>query len=181
MAEQQLATFGGGCFWCTEAIFTRLNGVFKVTNGYAGGTMPEPSYDQVSSGRTGHAEAVQIEFDPSVISYEQLVEVFFLTHDPTTMNRQGADVGEQYRSVIFTHGEDQRKTADTVKARLEAEKVYDDPIVTQIVPADDFYPAETYHQDYYARNPDQPYCQVVINPKVRKLRETFKHLLKPAA
>ncbi|MBI5466624.1 MAG: peptide-methionine (S)-S-oxide reductase MsrA [Candidatus Kerfeldbacteria bacterium] len=174
----QLATFGSGCFWCTEAIFRDLNGVLAVTSGYAGGTVPNPTYEQICGGQTGHAEVVQVEFDPAAISYSQLVEIFFLTHDPTTMNRQGNDVGEQYRSVIFYHSDAQRSEAEAVRQRLVAERVYDQPIVTALAPFTHFYPAEVYHQQYYANNPDQAYCQMVINPKVTKFRKKFAHLLK---
>lgn len=176
----QLATFGSGCFWCTEAIFKDLKGVIKVTSGYAGGTMPNPTYEQVCSGSTGHAEVVQIEFDPTVIGYDQLVEIFFLTHDPTTMNRQGNDVGEQYRSVIFAHDEMQKTVAEQVKNKIDGEKVYDRPIVTQITSFKNFFPAENYHQNYYANNPDAGYCQMVINPKVAKFRKKFAALLNSA-
>lgn len=175
--QLQQATFGSGCFWCSEAIFKSLKGVRKVTSGYAGGHVADPTYEQVSSGRTGHAEVIQLEFDPSVIRFEQLAEVFFLTHDPTQLNRQGNDRGEQYRSVILTHDEDQRQTAEQIKAKLEAENVFDGPIVTAIQPFDGFYPAENYHQNYYANNPTQPYCQAIISPKVAKFREKFRSLL----
>ncbi|MBI2984202.1 MAG: peptide-methionine (S)-S-oxide reductase MsrA [Candidatus Kerfeldbacteria bacterium] len=178
MGNVQIATFGGGCFWCTEAMFKELRGVRSVMPGYAGGTMDDPGYEQVSSGRTGHAEAIRIEFDPSAISYQQLVEVFFLTHDPTQLNRQGHDVGEQYRSVIFFHDDEQRRIAEAVKGRLEREKVFDKSIVTAIVPAEKFFPAEDYHRDYYAKNPDQPYCQVVITPKLASFRKKFVALRK---
>lgn len=176
---RQRATFGGGCFWCTEAIFRPLKGVSTVTSGYAGGRADGPSYEHVSTGRTGHAEAVRIEFDPSLVTYEQLVEVFFLTHDPTAVNRQGNDVGPQYRSVIFVHDEEQRRTAERLKARLEAEGVFDRPIVTAIEPLRNFFPAEAEHQNYYAKNAAQPYCQAVISPKVAALRAKFAHLLTP--
>jgi peptide-methionine (S)-S-oxide reductase len=174
----QQATFGGGCFWCMEAVFKELKGVAKVTSGYAGGSVANPTYQQVCGGGTGHAEVVQIEFDPRIISYEQLVEIFFLSHDPTTLNRQGNDVGTQYRSVIFYHSNDQKRTAEAVKERLEKERIYQRPIITQIIPFTDFYVAEGYHQNYYAKNPGQAYCRVVIDPKVTKLRQRFKHLLK---
>lgn len=174
----QEATFGGGCFWCTETIFKRLKGVESVLPGYAGGDIERTSYQAVSSGTTGHAEAIQVEFDPSVIPYEKLVEIFFGTHDPTTMNQQGGDVGEQYRSVIFYHSDEQRENAESVKARLEQEKVFDRPIVTQIVALTNFFPAEQRHRDYYAKNPDAAYCQTVISPKVVKLRKTFSQYLK---
>lgn len=174
----KLATFGGGCFWCTESIFKALKGVIKVTSGYAGGLVERPSYAQVCAGATGHAEVVQIEFDPASITYEQLVEVFFLTHDPTQLNRQGNDIGEQYRSVIFSHDDEQRSTAERVKGRLESESVYDRPMVTAIVPFENFFPAEAEHQDYYAKNPMKPYCQAVISPKLAEFRAKFRHLLR---
>lgn len=174
----ELATFGSGCFWCTEAVFQNVRGVWSVVSGYAGGSMDHPTYEQVSSGNSGHAEVVQIEFDPIVVSFEQLLEIFFLTHNPTTLNRQGNDIGTQYRSVIFTHSEQQKNAAERVKSRLESEHVFDDPIVTEIVPFGKFFKAEDYHQDYFANNPDQPYCQAVINPKLAKLRQKFAPLLK---
>lgn len=173
-----IATFASGCFWCTEAVFLNVRGVDKVTSGYTGGSIENPSYEQVCSGRTGHAEAVQIEFDPGVISYEKLTEIFFLTHNPTTLNRQGHDVGTQYRSAIFYHDEEQKKIAELVKEQLTKEEIYPDPIVTTIEPFTIFYPAEAYHQNYFARNPDQPYCQAVINPKISHLRQQFQSLLK---
>lgn len=176
--QTRLATFGAGCFWCSEAIFKELKGVEKVMSGYAGGTVPHPSYEQVCSHATGHAEVVQIEFNPTVISFEQLVEVFFLTHDPTQMNRQGNDVGEQYRSVIFYHDDEQKASAEKVKARVKQERVYSSHMVTQIVPFTNFYTAEDYHQNYYAKNPDAGYCQVIIDPKVAKFRKKFAALLR---
>lgn len=169
----EIATFGGGCFWCTEAVFKRLKGVEKVTSGYSGGKRENPSYDQVCTGVTGHAEAVQITFDPSIISYEKLLKVFFATHDPTTMNQQGADVGTQYRSVIFYHNEDQKEAVERTVKTLQDSHEFPDPIVTQVVPFVAFYTAEEYHQNYYDANPLQPYCQIVINPKIRKLLETY--------
>ncbi len=177
-ASTQLATFGSGCFWCSEAVFLDLKGVSKVTSGYAGGTKPNPTYEEVCDGSTGHAEVIQVEYDPNVISYEQLLEVFFLTHNPTTLNKQGNDVGTQYRSVIFVHDETQKKIAEVVKAKINAEKIYDDPIVTTIEPLTKFYPAEAYHQNYYANNPEQGYCQVIIDPKVAKFRRKFAALRK---
>lgn len=181
MSEYEHATFGGGCFWCTEAVFKRIRGVEKVTSGYAGGSMPEPSYEQVSSGSTGHAEAIDVEFDPNIISYDELLDVFFGTHDPTQVNRQGGDVGEQYRSVIFAHSPEQQETAEAKKAVLDVEGVFDKPIATAIEPFDAFYSAEEYHQDFYAKNPKQPYCQAVIDPKIAKLRKRFAHLLQKGA
>lgn len=174
----QLATFGSGCFWCGQPLFADLKGVTKVTVGYAGGSQPNPTYKDVCTGTTGHAEVIQIEFDPAVISYEQLVEVFFLTHDPTTLNRQGNDIGTQYRSVIFSHDGHQRQAAMAVKEKIDHQKVYDRPIVTAIEPYSAFYPAESYHQNYYTKNPDQGYCQMVIDPKVAKFRKKFAALRK---
>lgn len=173
------ATFGSGCFWCTEALFARVRGVVTVTSGYAGGKVAHPTYAQVCTGRTGHAEVVQIDFDPTIVSYLQLVEIFFLTHNPTTKNRQGNDVGPQYRSVIFTHSASQASTATAVRARLGAEHVFGQAIVTDIEAAPAFYPAEEYHQRYYAKNPAKAYCQLVIDPKVAKLRQRFATLLTP--
>lgn len=178
MKKLELATFGGGCFWCVEAIFKELKGVEKVVSGYAGGDIPNPNYHEVCEGSTGHAEVVQVRFDPNIISYETLLEVFFLTHSPTTPDRQGNDIGSQYRSVIFYHDEVQKKSAEKVKKKIENEKIYDNPIVTEILPYKNFYEAELYHQNYFAKNPEQPYCQFVINPKVSKMRQKFSHLLK---
>lgn len=172
------ATFGSGCFWCTEAVFKELQGVTSVMSGYAGGSKPNPTYEEVCSGTSGHAEVVQIEFDPSIISYEQIMEVFFLTHDPTQMNRQGNDVGTQYRSVVFVHDAGQEKIARQVQAQLSADQVFDKPIVTEIVPYSGFFPAEEYHRDYYAHNQNQPYCQAVISPKLAKFRQKFAALRK---
>ncbi|MEW5987234.1 MAG: peptide-methionine (S)-S-oxide reductase MsrA [Chloroflexota bacterium] len=178
MSEKSLetASLGAGCFWCVEAIFQDLKGVERVVSGYAGGTVESPTYEQVCTGRTGHAEAVQITFDPQVITYEELLEVFWRVHDPTTLNRQGADVGTQYRSVIFYHDEGQKTTAERSKA--EAADLWSRPIVTEIAPFDAFYPAEAYHQEYYDHNPNQSYCRVVIDPKVRKFRQAFRAKLK---
>lgn len=179
MSEQrEIATLGGGCFWCLDGIFRDLKGVDKVESGYAGGDTKNPSYREVCSGTTGHAEVVQVTFDPSVISYRDLLGVFFTIHDPTTLNQQGADVGTQYRSVVLAHSDDQRRAAEQVIADLTAKQVWDDPIVTQIVPFTTFYPAEQYHQNYFAINPDQPYCQVVIAPKVAKFRKAYLDRLK---
>jgi len=166
----------GGCFWCLEAVFQQLKGVSKVTSGYAGGKRPDPTYEQVCTGATGHAEVVQVEFDPAVISYRDLLDVFFTIHDPTTLNQQGADVGTQYRSAIFFHSPEQQRDANDAIA--EAQKTWDDPIVTEIVPLTQFYPAEEYHKDYYVRNPNQGYCRVVIAPKVTKARQHFFEKLK---
>ncbi|CRI64232.1 Putative Peptide methionine sulfoxide reductase (MsrA) (Protein-methionine-S-oxide reductase) (Peptide Met(O) reductase) [Thiocapsa sp. KS1] len=173
----QTATLGGGCFWCLEAAFQGLDGVGSVVSGYAGGAGERPTYQQVCTGTTGHAEVVEIGFDDTRIDFETLLEVFFTIHDPTTLNRQGADVGSQYRSVIFYHSDAQREIAERVIARLNAEGVWPDPIVTQVQPAPTFYPAEAYHQDYYRRNPGQGYCQVVISPKLAKLRAHHALLL----
>lgn len=176
--RSDVATLGGGCFWCLEAVFDRVEGVEDVVSGYAGGYVVDPTYRQVCSGETGHAEVVQIRFDPARISYRELLEVFFAMHDPTTLNRQGADVGTQYRSVIFYHSDAQREVAQTLMEELEGEGVWPDPIVTQLEPAGVFYPAEDYHQEYFDRNMGQPYCQVVVAPKVAKLRKTFQEKLK---
>ncbi|AHG88315.1 Peptide methionine sulfoxide reductase msrA [Gemmatirosa kalamazoonensis] len=173
---REVATFGGGCFWCTEAVFKELRGVEKVESGYAGGTVPDPSYEAVCSGRTGHAEVVQVTYDPSVVSYRDLLEVFFATHDPTTLNRQGADVGTQYRSTVLYRDEAQRRVAEEVIAELQRDGAFRDPVVTTLEPLDRFYAAERYHQDYYARNGRQPYCQVVIAPKLAKFRQKFATL-----
>lgn len=171
------ATFGNGCFWCTEAIFQQLKGVESVASGYSGGNVNNPSYREVCDGTTGHAEALQVQFDPAVISYEKLLQVFFTTHDPTTLNRQGADVGTQYRSVIFYHDEAQRTTAEQVKKDF-APTIWDDPIVTEITAFSKFFKAEDYHQNYFNDNPGQGYCRIVINPKVQKFRKKFADLLK---
>lgn len=176
--EQEVATLAGGCFWCVEAVFDDLGGVEDVVSGYSGGPVPNPTYKMVCSGSTGHAEVVQVTFDPSVISYRDLLKVFFAIHDPTTLNRQGADVGTQYRSAIFYHSEEQRKTAEDVIRELTAEKLWDDPIVTEVAPLKKFYPAEMYHQEYFRRNPDQAYCQMVIAPKVAKFRKQYIEKLK---
>lgn len=174
----ELATFANGCFWCTEAIFKRLKGVISVMPGYSGGKTENPSYEQVSMGTTGHAEAIQLEFDPEIIPYEKLLEIFWHTHNPTTPNRQGNDVGTQYRSVVFYADATQKELAEKVKAEIEKEGVYSDPIVTEIVPLEKFYPAESYHKDYYDRNQSAPYCNFVIDPKVRKLLAEYKSEVK---
>lgn len=176
--SKNLATLGGGCFWCTEAAFLELKGVEKIESGYAGGKVPNPSYVHVCSGETGHAEVVQVTFDPNVISFRELLQVFFTIHDPTTFNRQGADVGTQYRSVIFYHDLDQKQIAEKVIKDVEATKVWDGPIVTQVVPFENFYIAEDYHQNYFKQNPNQPYCRIVIAPKVAKLRKYYRERLK---
>lgn len=173
MSDTHRATFGGGCFWCIEAALGELAGVERVTSGYAGGHVADPSYEEVCSGTTGHAEVVQVEFDPDVVSYGDLLEVFFTVHDPTTLNRQGPDRGTQYRSAIFTHDEAQRELAAAFVEELEAAGAYDDPVVTEVEPLDTFYPAEEYHQDYFKNNPKQPYCVVNVAPKVQKVREKF--------
>ena len=174
----EIATLAGGCFWCLEAAFQQLKGVSNVASGYAGGTVANPSYEAVCTGTTGHAEVTQVEFDPAVISYRDLLDVFFTIHDPTTLNQQGGDVGTQYRSAIFYQSPEQERTARATIAALEAEKVWDDPIVTEVVPLTVFYPAESYHRDYYNRNQNQPYCRTVIAPKVAKLRKHFLEKLK---
>ncbi|MGD0764983.1 MAG: peptide-methionine (S)-S-oxide reductase MsrA [Dehalococcoidia bacterium] len=169
----EMATLAGGCFWCTEALFKRIKGVHEVISGYTGGDFEDPSYAQVSSGRTGHAEAVQVAFDPRIVSYDSLLEVFWATHDPTTLDRQGADVGHQYRSAIFYHSEEQRRTAEASKSKWQASGKLGGKIVTTIEPFKRFYPAEGYHQDYYAANPHNSYCSIVIEPKIRKLLRSF--------
>ena len=175
----ELATFGSGCFWCTEAVFQQLKGVEKVVSGYSGGSVSNPTYQQVCSGRTGHAEVIQVAFDPSVVSYPELLEVFWRSHDPTTLDRQGNDVGPQYRSVIFTHSDRQRESAERYRQKLDDAHVFSKPIVTEIVPFSTFYPAEKYHQNYYAEHARQGYCQTVIGPKLDKLRAVFQDKLKP--
>ncbi len=177
-AGKEVATLGGGCFWCTEAVFTELKGVEKVESGYSGGRVANPSYQQVCTGTTGHAEVVQVTFDPRVLSYADLLRVFFTVHDPTTPNRQGADVGEQYRSVIFYSDARQKEAAERVIQEIEQEKIWDAPIVTQLVPAQPFYKAEDYHQEYFSNNPNQPYCRIVIAPKVQKFRKHWQDKLK---
>jgi peptide-methionine (S)-S-oxide reductase len=176
--NKEIATLAGGCFWCIEAVFDQLNGVEKVESGYSGGQTPNPSYQQVCNGHTGHAEVVQITFDPNVVSFKELLEVFFTIHDPTTLNRQGADVGTQYRSAIFYHSPEQLAAAKQTISELEAVNVWDDPIVTEVTQFTEFYPAEEYHRDYYLRNPDQAYCRAVIAPKVAKFRKLFLDRLK---
>ena len=176
--KMELATFGGGCFWCVEAVLQRVDGVEKVVSGYSGGRTKMPTYEQVCSGRTGHIEVVQVTFDPAKVSYLKLLEIFMKTHDPTTLDRQGHDQGEQYRSVIFTHNEEQAKQAKELKEKLDAAKVFEDPIVTFIQPAVEFWPAEDDHQNYYNRNPNNRYCQVVVRSKVEKLEKFFKEVMK---
>ena len=172
------ATFAGGCFWCTEAVYKEIKGVKEVTSGYIGGKNPNPTYKQVCTGLTGHAEAVEIEYDPDLVPYEKLLEVFFATHDPTTLNRQGADAGTQYRSGVFYHDDEQKQIAEKVIDRLDAARVFPQRIVTEVTEASKFYPAEDYHQDYFENNPFQPYCQAAVSPKVAKVRKVFKDLLK---
>ena len=180
--QTETATLAGGCFWCLEAIFERLAGVDRVVSGYTGGRVPEPTYEDVCSGTTGHAEAVQITFDPSVISYRELLEIFFAFHDPTTINRQGPDTGTQYRSAIFVGNEEQARTAREVIADLEARRLFGAPIVTEVVPLTTFHPAEAYHQQYFQRHPERMYCQAMIAPKVAKLRKAYSSRFRePAA
>ena len=174
----ELATLAGGCFWCLEAVYKELRGVSRVVSGYAGGHVESPTYREVCDGTTGHAEVVQITFDPSAVSYKELLEVFFTIHDPTTLNRQGADVGTQYRSAVFYHTPEQRETAEQVIAEMSAARVWDSPIVTEVAPLDKFYPAEDYHQNYFEKNPTQPYCSAVVAPKVSKFRKLFLDRLK---
>lgn len=177
--QLQTATLGGGCFWCVEGSLNQLNGVSSVISGYTGGATENPTYKDICTGQTGHAEVAQITFDPDVIDYRTLLIAFFAIHDPTTLNRQGNDVGTQYRSAIFTHDAEQADIARKLIADLEANQVWDAPIVTEVVPLKKFWPAENYHQDYFANNPFQPYCMAVVGPKVRKIREQFKELIKP--
>ena len=169
----ELATLAGGCFWCLEAVYKELRGVSRVVSGYAGGHVESPTYREVCDGTTGHAEVVQVTFDPSAVSYKELLEVFFTIHDPTTLNRQGADVGTQYRSAVFYHTPEQREAAEQVIAEMTAARVWDAPIVTEVAPLDKFYPAEDYHQNYFEKNPTQPYCSAVVAPKVSKFRKLF--------
>jgi peptide-methionine (S)-S-oxide reductase len=173
MTRRELATLGGGCFWCLEAVYVELNGVEKVVSGYAGGKVKNPNYDQVCGGRTGHAEVVQVTFDPDVISFKELLEVFFTIHNPTTLNRQGNDVGTEYRSIILYHDEEQKKAAEQTIEELGAVRIWDQRVVTEVVPLAEFYPAENYHQRYFERNPEQPYCQIIVAPKVAKVRQKF--------
>jgi peptide-methionine (S)-S-oxide reductase len=176
--QTEQATLGGGCFWCLEAVFEQLKGVSKVVSGYAGGAVDNPTYRQVCNGNTGHAEVVQVTFDPALLSYQDLLKVFFASHDPTTLNRQGADVGTQYRSVIFYHGPAQKAVAEETIAVLNQAKIWDRPIVTQLEPLTRFYPAEDYHQGYFRAHPEEGYCQFVISPKVAKFRKQFADRLK---
>jgi peptide-methionine (S)-S-oxide reductase len=176
--SKELATLAGGCFWCLEAVYKELRGVERVVSGYAGGHVERPNYRDVCDGTTGHAEVVQITFDPSLVSYKELLEVFFTIHDPTTLNRQGADAGTQYRSAVFYHSPEQRETAEQTIAEMEAARVWESTIVTEVAPLDRFYPAEDYHQDYFEKNPSQPYCRAVVAPKVSKFRKLFLDRLK---
>jgi peptide-methionine (S)-S-oxide reductase len=178
--KTEITTLGGGCFWCLEAVYDELEGVLDVVSGYAGGHVPDPDYKSVCRGTTGHAEVVQVTFDPEVISFKEILEVFFSIHDPTTLNRQGADVGTQYRSAIFYHSQEQKATAEQVISEFEIEKIWPNPIVTEVTELDAFYPAEDYHQEYYKRNPYQGYCRAVIAPKVAKFRKKYAARLKSA-
>jgi peptide-methionine (S)-S-oxide reductase len=178
---QEIATLGGGCFWCLEAVYREAEGVTSVVSGYMGGFAPNPSYKEVCSGRSGHVEVVQVAFDPAIVSYRDILGIFFAMHDPTTLNRQGNDAGTQYRSVIFYHSPEQKATAEEVVREVTAEKVFDNPIVTAIEPAPEFYPAEDYHQQYFENNPYQPYCAFVVAPKVQKFRKQFAQRLKAGA
>jgi peptide-methionine (S)-S-oxide reductase len=174
----QTATLAGGCFWCLEAVYDEIKGVQSVESGYAGGQVDHPTYREVCNGTTGHAEVVQVHFDPNVVSYRDLLNVFFAIHDPTTLNRQGADIGTQYRSAIFYHDDEQKRTAEELIKELNAQQIWDRPIVTEVTNLDKFYVAEDYHQEYFARNPYQPYCQAVVAPKVSKFRKHFLEMLK---
>ncbi len=175
------ATFGAGCFWCTEAIYEQINGIVDVEAGFSGGDVKNPSYREVVSGKTGHAEVARIKYDPDVISYGELLEVFWHTHNPTTLNRQGADIGTQYRSAIFYHNEEQKQIAEKSLEKTDNSDLWDDPIVTEISPLENYYTAENYHQNYYENNPNAGYCQVVIAPKIKKFKQDFSHLLKEAS
>jgi peptide-methionine (S)-S-oxide reductase len=175
---KEIATFGAGCFWCVEAVFLSLKGVLGVESGYSGGNVSNPTYQEVCTGNTGHAEVVQISYDASIITFRELLEVFWTVHDPTTLNRQGGDIGTQYRSSIFYHSDQQKKEATFYMQKLNEEKVWADPIVTEISPFVNFYKAENYHQNYFSNNPNQPYCQMVVAPKVQKFKKAFAHKLK---
>ncbi|MCP4427677.1 MAG: peptide-methionine (S)-S-oxide reductase MsrA [Chloroflexi bacterium] len=181
IGKYEVATLGAGCFWCVEAVFQELKGVESVVSGYSGGAVPKPTYEQICTGATGHAEVIQITFDPTIVSFADLLAVFWRTHDPTTLNRQGADVGTQYRSMIFYHSEEQKEIAERSKAKTDASSLWPNPIVTEIAPFQVFYAAEAYHQDYYRQNAYQPYCRMVIDPKMRKFRAAFKEKLKDAS
>ena len=176
-----IATLAGGCFWCLESAYNRLEGVHEALSGYMGGELERPTYQQVCGGDTGHAEVVRVRFDPARVAYREVLEIFFTLHDPTTLNRQGNDLGTQYRSAIFWHDETQKAEAESLVARLTAERIFDQPIVTELAPATTFWPAEDYHQRYFDRNPHQPYCQYVVAPKLAKFRDKFAQRLKPGA
>jgi peptide-methionine (S)-S-oxide reductase len=180
MPQQEIATLGGGCFWCLEAVYQEMKGVESVVSGYMGGRMPYPTYEQVCRGNTGHIEVVQVTFDPGAVSYGDVLDVFFATHDPTTKDRQGNDLGEQYRSVIFYHSEVQKGAAESKIRELDSQQIWSRPIVTKVQPAENFYRAEDYHQNYYRTNPHQSYCAYIVEPKVRKFREKLKPLIAPA-
>lgn len=177
LRETEAATLGGGCFWCTEAVFSQIKGIIRVDPGYSGGNTSKPTYEQVSTGTTGHVEVLQITYDPRIISYREILEVFFATHDPTTLNRQGNDIGTQYRSVIFYHNQKQKHIAEKVIEELNRGETYDAPIVTAVDPLKAFFKAEEYHKDYFRRHPEQPYCRLVISPKIAKMRRNLRHLL----
>ena len=179
MASQELATLGGGCFWCIEAAFNMLKGVTQVESGYAGGQLPNPDYQAICRGDSGHAEVIRVQFDPERIDYKQLLEVFFQLHDPTQLNRQGNDVGTQYRSVIFYHNEEQRNIAQTIMKEIDQAEIWPAPLVTELSPCPEFYPAEGYHQNYVTQNPNQPYCALIVNPKLSKFKHQFADLLEP--
>jgi len=176
--SRELATLGGGCFWCLEAVYVQLQGVISVESGYMGGSVVNPTYEAICTGRTGHAEVIQITFDLSLLSYQELLEIFFATHDPTTLNQQGNDIGTQYRSAIFYHSPEQKRTTQEVIAQLTLERIFQSPIVTEVVQAETFYMAEDYHQEYFIRNPSQPYCAYLISPKLAKFRKQFTEKLK---
>lgn len=178
MVSKEVATLGGGCFWCTEAVFSEIKGVLKVEPGYSGGSLANPTYEQVSTGTTGHAEVVHITFDPGIISFREILKVFFATHDPTTLNRQGADVGTQYRSVLFYHDKEQKVTIEKLIGELNNAKIYGAPIVTKVEPFEAFYKGEDYHKDYFKSHPERSYCRLVIAPKIAKLRENYRDELK---
>ncbi|HTP89787.1 MAG TPA: peptide-methionine (S)-S-oxide reductase MsrA [Bryobacteraceae bacterium] len=180
MSRTETVTLAGGCFWCLEAVYEQMRGVTRVQSGYMGGNLPHPTYQQVCTGRTGHAEVVQIDFDPDIVTIRDLLEVFFVIHDPTTRDRQGNDIGTQYRSAIFYHSDAQREAAEQIVHELQAEKAFAGPIVTQVLPAAEFWPAEDYHNEYFRRNPEQPYCSFVVAPKVAKFKKKFTEMLKPA-
>jgi peptide-methionine (S)-S-oxide reductase len=177
-SKYETVTLGAGCFWCVEAIFERLDGVKEVTSGYSGGRISNPTYREVTSGRTGHAEVIQVTYDPEILPFARILEIFFMTHDPTTLNRQGADVGTQYRSAIFYHNDQQKQTAEEVKSMLEKENIWTDPVVTEITPFSAFYKAEDYHQEYYRNNPGQGYCRMVIAPKLEKFEKLFREYIR---